>query len=241
MKKTTILIMSILFLFTLNVNALVLYENGPMITSIGTGTNGEDESVLQFSGLGMILRGFSNQSHLDNRLADDFIIQGNNWHIDTITFYTFVTGATVPTVTEIYLQIWDGIPNQVGSNILFGDLVTNRLNNSVNTHILRVIEADSGTSDERQITANITDVNITLPAGTYWLDWSTNGTDGLGPYAPPIAITGQLTTGNALQFNNDNQWEDANDFGTNTQQGFPFIIENDISDLIFYSAFEANP
>ena len=43
-------------------------------------------------------------------------------------------------------------------------------------------------------------VNTFLPAGTYWVDWQADGTLASGPWAPPVSILGQTTTGNALQF-----------------------------------------
>lgn len=234
-----IVIFIMVLIYNVNISyADVLYENGPMVTHTGTGAGGLDESILQFTGLGMILRGFSNQSNLENRLADDFTITGEDWNIGTITFYAFQTGATASTITDINLQIWDGPPNNPNSNIVFGDMVTNRMNSTFNSNILRVTEADSGTNTERQIAASIVDVYITLPAGTYWLDWSQGGNGGPGPYAPPITITGLLTTGNALQSGDDgSNWEDALDFGTSTQQGFPFIIET-VTDLIYANDFE---
>jgi hypothetical protein len=64
---------------------------------------------------------------------------------------------------------------------------------------------------------------LQLTAGTYWLAWQTDGLLSSGPWAPPITIDGMATTGNALQY--VSSWGPANDSGTSTQQGFPFIIE----------------
>ena len=67
------------------------------------------------------------------------------------------------------------------------------------------------------------DLVLTGP-GHYWFAWQTDGTLSSGPWAPPIEITGVLTTGNGLQ-NFINGIQPALDNATGTQQGFPFIIQ----------------
>lgn len=53
----------------------------------------------------------------------------------------------------------------------------------------------------------------------------TDGSLASGPWAPPITINGQTTTGDALQFTTSSgSWAPANDTGTYTQQGMPFLI-----------------
>ena len=100
------------------------------------------------------------------------------------------------------------------------------MNSTIWTNIYRVSETSSGSTD-RAIMAVVADININLPIGTYWLDWQVTGSESFsGPYAPPITITGQATTGNALQYYPSvGTWNPVNDGSTLTQQGFPFIID----------------
>jgi hypothetical protein len=49
------------------------------------------------------------------------------------------------------------------------------------------------------------------------------GVSASGPWQPPITITGQTTTGNALQLTSAG-WEDAVDFGAQMPQGMPFTL-----------------
>lgn len=123
----------------------------------------------------------------------------------------------------MYYQIWDGPPNDAGSSVVFGDLTTNRLLSSTFTNIQR--DANYSPCDNaRYIFANVASAGITLPAGVYWLDWKTDGSLASGPWAPPVTILGQTTTGNALIWV-ANSWLPALDPGTSTPQGMPFIIE----------------
>ncbi len=202
----------------------VLWDNGPLVTHPGGGAGGADASALQ-TALGMNTYGFGHQYSLGYRMADDFeVTDPMGWQVESITFFAYQTGSpTNPSpITGVYYQIWDGPPDDPGSSVIFGDLTTNRLVNTTWSNIYRVL--DTGLLDtQRPIMADTCSAGVTLPPGTYWLDWMTNGSLSSGPWAPPISIVGQTTTGNALQYTG--AWAAALDSGTSTPQGMPFIIE----------------
>lgn len=202
----------------------VLYDNGPLITHPGGGAGGADVSALQ-TALAMSTFGFGNQLTAGNRVADDFTVTGGGWFIDTITFFGYQTGSsTASTFTAVNLRIWDGPPNLPTSSVVFGDTTTNRMISSTWSNIYRTLDTSLGATD-RPIMANVTAINTFLPAGTYWVDWQADGTLASGPWAPPISILGQTTTGNAQQFTTAGGWANLIDTGSGTPQGLPFIIE----------------
>lgn len=206
-------------------SGIVLYDNGSMVNSPGTGVGGLDESVLQSVSLGMNTLGFGHQVSDSNRIADDFTVPAGGWDVTQIEFFAYQTGSTASTITVVNLQIWDGPPGQVGSNVIFGDGVTNIMSQTASADILRATEATTGTVTDRQVAVSVVDVNTTLTAGTYWLDWQVDGSGGSGPWAPPITISGNDTTGNGLQsLDGGVTYAPAEDSGTLTSQGFPFII-----------------
>ncbi len=210
-----------------------LYSNGSLVNGVGTGAGGLDESILQNNTLAMNSLGAAHSIGSGFRVADDFAITGPDWNITDITFYAYQTNEVASTITAVNLRIWDGVPGAAGSNIVFGDDTTNIMTSTVNSNILRVAENTTGTATNRQIAASDVAVNITLPAGTYWLDWQVDGSGASGPWAPPITITGQVTTGNALQFNGGaGTWDNFQDSGTNTDQGLPFIIQGTIAAVL---------
>lgn len=209
----------------------VLYDNGPLVNSVGTGSGGADESVLQTTSLGMNTIGFGHQVLNGNRMADDFVIADpDGWHIDEIIFYAYQTGSpTTSTITAVNLRIWDGPPN-AGGAVIWGDTTTNVLTSTTFSNVFRVTETTGGAAD-RPIMENRVLVDADFPAGTYWLDWQADGSLASGPWAPPVTITGQAVTGNALQSLTDNgvTWAPALDTGAGTpQQGLPFVIEGEI-------------
>jgi hypothetical protein len=207
--------------FRLEAGGCVKVDNGPLV-NFPAACGGMDASRLQ-TGLGMNTLGFGHQYAYGYRMADDFTIaDAAGWDIYEIQFFAYQTGAgTTSTMTGVYLQIWDGPPNNPGSTVVWGDLTTNRMTSTAFSQIQR----DSGTSpcaNNRYIFRNTCAVGTHLGPGTYWLDWMTDGSLSSGPWAPPITINGQVTTGNALQYTG--VWAPAIDSGTSTQQGMPFII-----------------
>jgi uncharacterized repeat protein (TIGR01451 family) len=204
----------------------VLWDNGPLITHPGACSD-MDASRLQ-TGLGMNTLGFGHQLIYGYRMADDFTITDpEGWQINQITFFAYQTNApsSPSPITGVYYQIWDGPPDDPGSSIVFGDLVTNRLLSSSSPNMQRDSET-SPCANNRYIFADLADAGVFLPPGTYWIDWMTDGNLSSGPWAPPVTILGETTTGNALQFTTG--WAPALDSGTASQQDMPFIIEGEI-------------
>jgi hypothetical protein len=208
----------------------VLWDNGPLVTHPGGGYNGEDASVLQ-TNLGLNTYGFGNQFLNGYRMADDFTITDPaGWDIQQITFFAYQTGTygypPVSTITGLYFQIWNGLPDDPGSTVVFGDLATNRLAGTSWPNMYRVLDT-AMTNTQRPPMANVGTAGVVLPPGTYWLDWMTDGSGASGPWAPPISIVGQTTTGNALQYTG--AWAAAVDTGLGTPQGMPFIVEGAVA------------
>ena len=203
----------------------LLYDNGPLVNNPGGGLGGADESVVQGS-LGMTSFGFNHDPE-EFRVSDDFTVSDTNgWTIDSLVFYAYQTfSGNASTITRVSYQIWDGPPNDPGSSVVFGDLITDRLIETVWSNVYRVSEGTSGGNTDRPIMKNTVSAGTTLAAGTYWIDWVTEGTLTSGPWAPPITINGQTTTGNALQHTEaSGTWANVMDAGTSAQQGFPFLI-----------------
>ena len=206
----------------------VLYDNGPLITDVGTGAGGADESSLE-SALGLNTLGFGIQGP-DTRMADQFSVPaGEEWNIETCTFYTYQTGApATSTITAASFRIWDGSPDDGGSSVIAGDDTLDALVDTGFSNIYRVTDITSGDTQRAVFFATL-DVQTTLTEGTYWMDWAAEGTVPFsGPWAPPITIAGQATTGDALQFFGG-AWQAALDTGIGTPQGIPFFCNGEVA------------
>ena len=203
----------------------LLYDNGPFINLPGGGLGGADASVLQSGTLGMNSFGFNHDPE-EFHVADDFTVSDPvGWDIDSLVFFAYQTlSGTTSTIIDLKYQIWDGIPSDPGSSVIYGDLVADRLTGTAWDNTYRVTETTLSNAD-RPVMRNQADGGATLMPGTYWIEWATEGTLTSGPWTPPITITGQSTTGDALSFSVATQtWAPLVDGATQAPQGLPFLI-----------------
>ena len=205
----------------LSSNRSVLWDNGPLVTHVGTGAGGADESLLQ-TNLGLNTLGFGVQQSASNSIADDFEV-GATWTVTSFEFFGYQTGSsTTSTFTGGYLRIWNGDP-RAGGSIIWGDLTTNLLESTAFANIYRSSNAPGGATDRPVMQVVCATPGLVLEPGTYWVEYILNGSLSSGPWQPPVSILGQTTTGNASQ-NQNGTWVDLNDSGTGTRQDVPFII-----------------
>jgi hypothetical protein len=206
----------------------LLHDNGPFINSPGTGPDGTDQSILQNVTLGMNTLGAGIQFASGNHMADDFVVE-ETWTVESFTFYGYQTNSpTTSTMTGGYLQIWDGDPT-AGGQIIWGDMTTNQMSSTAWTNSYRLSEGTPGTT-RPIMSITCATPELVLEPGTYWVEYTLNGSLASGPWAPPITINGQTVTGNAKQFlGASSTWVDFLDTGTDTPaQGLPFLIEGEI-------------
>jgi uncharacterized protein (TIGR02145 family) len=229
------------FIPDIKISRSELYNNGPLVNSPGTGANGMDESVLQISSLSMITYGFGCQKIGANSIADDFEVTGT-WSIESFEFFAYQTGSSLTSsLTGAYLRIYDGDPRN-GGNIIYGDLINNCMVETEFSNIYRVNETTSGNTDRPVMRVVCETPGLVLNQGTYWFEYTLEGSLTSGPWAPPITVNGIATTGNGSQFvGAENAWFDLNDHNTQTRQGVPFILhgvsENISFDLAGYKVY----
>lgn len=215
----------------------LIYDNGPFVNRPGQGPGGSDGSVLVYP---MGDNGWPVTQNYGSRVADDFAIpSGQTWAISKVRFFVYQGGSPLNvTFPGMTLQIWNGQPNQAGSSLIWGDTSKNVLSQSGFTGAYRYNDGSPNTHDP--IMWLDASVNLALPAGTYWLDWSVSKNPSVfeDVYQPPITIDGQRTTGNALWMNSPGNWAPALDIGfdgVNAPQGFPFQVyvpEPSVSGLV---------
>ena len=204
---------------------VTLWDNGPFITHLGQGCNGEDVSALQTE-LGLSGYGVGVQSWVDNRASDDFVLS-TACMLQTATLYAYQSGSTPPAINNAYIRIWDGPPDDGGS-VVFGDLNDDRLIEAQATHVWRAADYSMG-GCTRGINAVIVDLgDVVLPAGTYWLEFTLNGDSEYGPWAIPVTILGQTgkPDANAMAYSGSSDtWAPIIDAGVaQAPQDLPFLL-----------------
>jgi hypothetical protein len=174
----------------------ILWDNGTIINSPGTGAGGADESVIPAGGSSY---GFGMNQGAGYSVADDFTV-GTNWTVNSITFQGYQTNSgNTSTFTGLFFRIYDGDPS-AGGTVIFGDLTTNRMTSTNFSGIYRVNAPGEGTA--RPVMNIICDgLNISLAPGTYWIEWAATGSLASGPWVPNTAAA----VGNAIQ-NDGSTW-----------------------------------
>jgi hypothetical protein len=194
----------------------LLIDNGPFVTNPGGGPNGSDVSLLESPNTNY---GSNFNQALGYTVAEDFSAIGT-WSIDSLAFFGYQTSSpTTSTFTGLYVRIWNGDPSLATSSVVWGDLTTNIL---TSTYWSGCYRATDLVTTNRPIMRNVAATpGLVLPAGDYWIEWTTTGSLSSGPWANAITVSGQPATGNAKQYTGT-AWTDILD-GTNPQ-GMPFMV-----------------
>jgi len=164
-------------------------------------------------------------------LADDFVVSGASWTVNRITMFGFSTNYSQPTspFTELRFQIFNTDPSLGAATPIYGDLTTNRLTSSSSDNTYRIFNGVPG--QQRLIWKLEADINLTLPVGTYWIEWQTSVAAGItSNFTPPSTVVGTTTQpgNNAKQHNlTTNVWNNITDGSTipNNYQDFHFIVD----------------
>jgi hypothetical protein len=213
--------------------AAVLYTNGTLTSAAtGGGPAGTDPvSVLTApdTSFGLTCNNTAGLNPNAFRLADDFVVPAGGWTVQKVTVFGYQTlaapgGSTTSSMTGGFLRIWNGPPNNPASTVVFGDGTTNRQTATSWSGVWRVTST-ALTNVQRPIMAvEMGNLNIALPAGTYWLEYGITGSTASGPFCPPNTTVS--ASNNALQFNVVTPaWTAAADGGSLRPLDVPFVIE----------------
>lgn len=238
-------------------NVTVLYNNGNVSTGATTESGvaapdgftwsenqhdtGNTTEVNTALGFGATL------APTGNRLADNFTVPaGQTWTITSVSVLGFVSGWTTlqSPFSGATLQIWDGRPGDVGSNVVFGDTTTDCLISSTpsNIYVIRNTVVQPVTQGfTRPLWTNKLSVSpsLTLGPGTYWIDFQATSFNNAAVFFRNVVAAGVRTQNdwNARQYSiANNSW--ANILDTGAPSSAPDVPQ----DIAFeVSGFNAAP
>lgn len=232
LKNTIRFACGALTLGTLAVAAdIQLWDNGPFVTHPGQGAGGADASSVQQNNY----FGIGHQIGQNNKAADDFFVPANTkFRVKDAIFYSYQNNSgTTSTITNLSLQIWDGIPGGGGS-VVYDGSASNLLNGSVFAGAYRVAPSALTTSTRpiMKSTANIPG-GVVLNGGasgkTFWISWQSAGTLTSGPWAMIVSILNEngKPGANARQFiGQTSLWSEIQDPGSGA--GYPVPVTQDL-------------
>lgn len=196
------------------------YDNGGFINHPGQGPNGADMSIYP-SGWGVW--GVPAVEYYGARVVDDFTIpSGQTWNMASARFFLYEWGTTTSLFTRMSLRIWDGSPANPNSHVIWGNTTANVMSGTGFTGVY-VTTADYSASIYSMMWLDAS-INLSLPAGTYWLDWAASLSDYSrgDPYQGPIPADLATRTGNALWTPSSPNWGRITDAGRPLD--YPFQI-----------------
>lgn len=197
-------------------HADLLFSNGPLITHPTGGTGpiaglpisvAEPFTIPSNPPLTASTLGINAAVSRDVAVADDFVVTGDGWDLDSVTLYAFQTSQTTPTVEFIHINLWYAapysadspppVPDPLPQPVFATDLV---LPAGPGTFVCHR-EGHTSTSTVRPVFSYTVSLNDlpgggVLPPGTYWLEWSF-----VGAMTPSQNVFTPLVTPRAQAFN----------------------------------------
>lgn len=146
----------------------------------------------------------------DLSVADDFTVPiGQIWNISKFSFYAYKTGsvATPSPFDDLRVVVHSSNPAAGATTVLFGNLIDNVFDTSSDALMYRIGNSLYPTASAPGITRKIwkiesTPVTLSLPAGTYWIEWRIGDVPATGSFCPASTVVGARTQAgyNAVQF-----------------------------------------
>ncbi len=201
----------------------LLTDNGSFVTHPGAGANGADASKAY-----VLMGGNVKKTHY-MVATDDFTLTAPT-NIDYLDVYAFPyqkPSLTSP-FTESYVFICSGEPGTPECDTIWGDWTTNRFVSSEFANAYCITTEDL-TSNQNPIFSVRSAIHTTLPAGTYWVCVSVDGSSAptilSAPANPATSPSGNAMIGSVqMGFTNWSQWPVFNELGTEFHANFPFKL-----------------
>lgn len=188
--------------------AIDLFNNGAAVS--GT----PPISVIRTGGT---LFGAGAQGGIPNLVADDFAVGGAGWNVQSLSFFSYQTGAaSAYTFTGLNWSI-------VSGDVTTGTVVASGGGALTNGGLqgYRVTSTTLGDTNRAIFRLNVDVTDFNLAAGNYWLRWGMTGTLASGPWQPPTA---NGAFGNGAQSLANAAFNPVVDAGDGLGVEFPFII-----------------
>lgn len=180
-------------------STVLVYDNGPVETAPGI-------SRLQNLSLGLSAPGFAAMRTPTAAYAcvDDFAVT-NAIRIDEIELLCYQNNSgTASTITGVFVELFDldpatGAQRMAGSPTSQDNLLTPAAVNAW-SGLYRDLETAPGATNRPLMRVRVPLRRpLPLAPGVYWLKVQLTGSLSSGPWLPPITVSGQRTTGDAMQ------------------------------------------
>jgi hypothetical protein len=210
MKK--LLVLGLMAAAGTGAGAVELFNNGAAVA--GT----PPLSVIRTGGT---LFGAGAQISANNRVADDFVVSGPGWNVESLNFFSYQSFAgSLYTFSSVN---WSVVSGDVTSGTVVASGTTAVTNGGLAGY--RVTSTTLTNTDRAIFQLNADVPDFSLAPGTYWLRWSMAGSLASGPWQPPTA---NGVVGNAVQSIANAAFAQVIDAGDSQGVELPFIIQGSV-------------
>ncbi len=201
-------------LFDLVLQRPEIYNAGPIISDPTAGAGGAPASVVQTSpphGLTVLGYDAFPSASANWTLADDFVTNGT-WCVSAIEVFAYQDTATAPSITGVFLEVYNGDPSTVGVPVAGSPGILNNLvttpGYSVRTSMTGIYRVDDTllTDTTRQVQSVVVGLPVPLtinsasvPGGRHYLRVQLSGSLAAGPFVVPITVKDAPWTGDGVQ------------------------------------------
>jgi hypothetical protein len=173
------------------------YDHSQLINNFGGGTGaiaGADLSQLENTPVVENIFGYGAQTTFNNIMADDFTVSAGGFTAESITFFSYQTGAVAPSILTASWAL-----GAAPSTSLTLSAVTASWWMPNGVGVYRVTSTDTSGSTRRiqAFTVDIPDVN--LAAGVHFVSAHFAGAGASGPWLPPLPTSNAVWGQNAQQ------------------------------------------
>lgn len=161
-------------------------------------------------------------SNATTTLAENFLVTGAGWNVQSLDFFGYQTGSTSFTFTGVTWSILSG------SNIATASVVASGTTpvTSLGVFAYRVTNTTLTATNRPVYRMNADIPDIALAAGSYFVTWALAGTGASGPFVPPIPSSYGI--GNGLQSVSGGAYAPLVDAGSSQNFDVPFVIQGTV-------------
>lgn len=162
--------------------------------------------------------------------ADDFTVPtGETWELSMGSTWLYQTNSsTSEPITDLFIQIWNGVPG-AGGVVIAGDMTTDRLLLSAFSGTYRTSDTDR-LNTARAIKHVTFDLSFVPPLteGSYWIEFASNGNSSFSGPWQPVRTPTRVGVDNGRFFTvSTSAWADSVDATSGHGQDRPFVLYGD--------------
>ncbi len=205
-----------------------LYNTADMVTRPGAGYHGADLCALYGGQSTLAYKATANVTDLNHSywIADDFTLAASA-QVSHIDFYAFQSNSGITSsITGCYVRIYSSRPED-STAVPIWSSSANCMVSTEWSGLFRTTNSNLADTT-RPIMKVSAQINTALAAGTYWVAVCFTGSRPGDVYAVPRATVSELSTGNAVQYTQDNGlWLPMTDNASLEQMGLPLIVRGE--------------